>query len=330
MPSTDDTTLPTLTLRVLVIGIFFCVIGASASQVFYFKSNAPSFSSYFVILVTYPIGHLLANEKVVARGTRLFGYELNPGKFSIKEAILVRSAKTSAQASIPLLMISVIFTSGANSAYATDILAIMDLYFKMPLATIPSIILLLTTQCVGFGLAGKFAAIAVRVEADLLGMLQNLLVAVPSMYWPSVLVTVQLFTTLYPTPATSTGQSSTQRILVTKRFRIFLMVFVATFVYQFFPMLLFPTLTSVATLCLINNESWWMRTLGSGYNGAGMWNFSFDWSSIGTSGPLYTPYWALGNYFGGLVVVCWIVSLGASITAIHQSYTCCRLLPLCS
>jgi hypothetical protein len=32
----------------------------------------------------------------------------------------------------------------------------MDLYFKMPLSTIPSIVLLLTTQCVGFGLAGVY------------------------------------------------------------------------------------------------------------------------------------------------------------------------------
>jgi hypothetical protein len=90
VPSTDDTTLPTLTLRVLLLGSMFCVMGASASQVFYFKSNAPSFSSYFVILVTYPLGHLLANERVIARGSKFMGFELNPGKFSIKEAILVR------------------------------------------------------------------------------------------------------------------------------------------------------------------------------------------------------------------------------------------------
>jgi len=90
VPSTDDTTLPTLTLRVLLLGSMFCIMGASASQVFYFKSNAPSFSSYFVILVTYPLGHLLANERVVRRSTRFMGFELNPGKFSIKEAILVR------------------------------------------------------------------------------------------------------------------------------------------------------------------------------------------------------------------------------------------------
>lgn len=139
-------------------------------------------------------------------------------------------------------------------------------------------------------------------------MLQNLLVAVPSMYWPSVLVTVQLFTTLYPTPATSSGQSTAQRQIVSKRFRVFLLIFIATSVYQLFPMLLFPTLTSVAALCLLNNESWWMRTLGSGYNGAGFLDFSVDWSSIGTSNPLYTPYWALGNYFGGLIAVAWIVS----------------------
>lgn len=45
-------------------------------------------------------------------------------------------------------------SSGASSAYAADILAIMDLYFDTPLSPLPSILLLLTTQCIGFGLAG--------------------------------------------------------------------------------------------------------------------------------------------------------------------------------
>lgn len=51
-------------------------------------------------------------------------------------------------------MSSVLSSSGASSAYATDILAIMDLYFKTPLSAVPSIVLILTTQCIGFGLAG--------------------------------------------------------------------------------------------------------------------------------------------------------------------------------
>ena len=65
-------------------------MGASASQIFFFKSNAPSFSIYFVILVTYPLGYVLANERFIPRGRWFMGMELNPGKFSIKEAILVR------------------------------------------------------------------------------------------------------------------------------------------------------------------------------------------------------------------------------------------------
>ena len=66
------------------------MLGAAASQIFFFKSNAPGFSIYFVILVTYPLGHVLANERFLPRGKWLLGMELNPGKFSIKEAILVR------------------------------------------------------------------------------------------------------------------------------------------------------------------------------------------------------------------------------------------------
>jgi len=137
-------------------------------------------------------------------------------------------------------------------------------------------------------------------------MLQNLLVTPPAMYWPATLVTVQLFTTLYSN--TSTALSRAAGLATRQRLRVFMLVFLATFIYHFLPLLLFPTLTSFSVLCLLNNRSWWMRTLGSGYTGLGVGNLSFDWSSIGSSGPLYTPFWALGNYFGGLVGMCWIVS----------------------
>lgn len=47
----DDPSLPTLTVRVFVIGLLLCCVGSAVSQLFYFKSNAPTFSSFFVILV---------------------------------------------------------------------------------------------------------------------------------------------------------------------------------------------------------------------------------------------------------------------------------------
>lgn len=124
------------------------------------------------------------------------------------------------------------------------------------------------------------------------------------MYWPSTLVTVQLFTTLYDT----TVGDKAAKLLTRRRLHLFLAIFIFTFMWQFLPFLFFPTLTSVAVLCLINNENWWMRTLGGAYSGLGMLDFSFDWSSIGTSGPLFTPPWALANWFGGLIGMIWVVS----------------------
>ena len=138
-------------------------------------------------------------------------------------------------------------------------------------------------------------------------MLQSLLVNPPAMYWPATLVTVQLFTTLYPSQLPGPAAYAA-RLLVAQRMKVFTLIFLAVFLYQFLPFLFFPTLTSLSVLCLIDNRSWWLRTLGGAYEGLGVLNFSFDWSSVGTSGPLSTPYWALGNYFGGLVAIVWVVT----------------------
>jgi hypothetical protein len=75
------------------------------------------------------------------------------------------------------------------------------------LSTTGSLTLLITTQCIGFGLAG---------------MLQDILVKPTSMYWPSTLVTVQLFTTLHD------KQSSVTRL----RMKLFTVVGTIAFFYQ--------------------------------------------------------------------------------------------------
>lgn len=81
----------------------------------------------------------------------------------------------------------------------------------------------------------------------------------------------------------------------------------ATFCYQFLPGWIAPTLTSVPLLCLASS-SFSARVLGSGYDGVGFLDFSFDWSAIGQSGPLYTPPWALVCYFAGMAGMLWIVT----------------------
>lgn len=267
VPEHDDPTLPALTWRVLVIGTFFCIIGAAIAQLFFYKSNSPSFSSYFVILTSLPMGRWLAN-RLPERTIRVakWSVQLNPGPFSIKEHMLV----------------AIIASSGATSAYASDIINIQELFYHQHMNWLSSLTLLITTQVLGFGFAG---------------MVTNLLVKPTSMIWPSTLVTTSLFHTLHDKEAPNTRA----------RLRLFAFAFVGIYMYQFLPALIAPTLSSVAMLCLVDNKIPAFRFLSSGYHGLGFLNLTFDWNAAGMSGPFYQPWWAALNFFAGFAGMMYIV-----------------------
>lgn len=86
------------------------------------------------------------------------------------------------------------------------------------------------------------------------------------MLWPSQLVTVSLYQTLH-------GKDEEDVKETKQRMRFFSTTFTSIFAWQFVPSVIFPTLTSIAVLCLVNNQSHVLRTLGSGYNGFGILDF---------------------------------------------------------
>lgn len=100
-----------------------------------------------------------------------------------------------------------IASSGGSAAYASDILAILELYYKTSLGAIAGITLLLTTQLIGFSLSG---------------LLQDLLVKPASMYWPSSLPVVTLYRVLHDKATTLTAV----------RLRFFTVVFALCFIYH--------------------------------------------------------------------------------------------------
>lgn len=221
-----------------------------------------------MILISLPLGRWMARslpEKIIT--VPLIGpVDLNPGDFSIKEHLLI----------------AIIASSGATSAYASDILNIQILFFNQRMSALSSLTLLLSTQLLGFGFAG---------------LVHNLLVKTPSMIFPWTLVSTSLFHTLH-------GKES---IDMRKRLRFFILAFLAVFCYQFLPALMAPTLSSVALLCMIGQGNDTLRILGSGYKGLGLFNFSFDWTAAGTSGPLFQPWWAALNYYTGFALMMWII-----------------------
>ena len=161
-----------------------------AGQLFFYKSNSPSFSSYFVILVSLPIGRWMART-LPKRRVHFFrwSFDLNPGPFSIKEHLLI----------------GVLSSSGASSAYASDIINIQELYFNQHMGIISSLTLLITTQTLGFGFAG---------------LVHDLLVKPVAMIFPGTLVTTTMFYTLHDRKSSDTKA----------RLQFFAMCFIAMFV----------------------------------------------------------------------------------------------------
>ncbi|KAG0290125.1 OPT super, partial [Linnemannia gamsii] len=87
----DDPTLPTITFRFFVLSTTFAALGAIITQVAWFRTTAASYSMFFVQIVSYWLGNLMArtlpHKDVSLCG--LFKFSLNPGPFSIKEHVLI-------------------------------------------------------------------------------------------------------------------------------------------------------------------------------------------------------------------------------------------------
>ncbi|MBW0487029.1 hypothetical protein O181_026744 [Austropuccinia psidii MF-1] len=275
----NDVNATTLSFRVFLLGFLLGCTGAAVGQIFFFKSNGVGFTTFLIVLISYPMGKTL--EKCLPdrslRFSKRWSIRLNPGRFTLKEHLLI----------------GVLASGASGSAYAGDIVAVQDLYYHQDIGHLGGLLLVLSTQLIGFGLAGLSYSFLVRPT---------------NMVWPSSLVVMTMYNTLH-SKSNGTNHSIsrfTQEELLNKKFRFFLIVFGLITIYQFIPVVFAPTLSSIAVLCLINNKSQFMRVLGSAYTGAGMFSLSFDWAVI-TSISLQTPFYSSCNYFAGLVCSMWIV-----------------------
>ncbi len=89
-----------------------------------------------------------------------------------------------------------------------------------------------------------------------------------------------------------------------KRLKFFWGVFVAIFVWEIIPQWIFPLLSAVSIVCLVNHTSPVLRNVfggGSNNEGMGFFSWCFDWNLI-TSANLYTPLWTQINIDIGIAL----------------------------
>ncbi|CAL5364593.1 unnamed protein product [Camellia sinensis] len=273
VPKTDDPTLPVLTFRMWVLGLGSCILLSFINQFFWYRKEPLSVTSISAQIAVVPLGHLMARiitDRVFFQGTR-WEFTLNPGPFNVKEHVLI----------------TIFANSGAGSVYATHILSAVKLFYKKKLTFFPALIVMVTTQVLGFGWAGLF---------------RKYLVEPGEMWWPSNLVQVSLFRALHEKEHRPKGG--------TTRTQFFLITFICGFAYYIFPGFLFQMLTSISWVCWLAPKSVLVQQLGSGLQGLGIGSLGFDWSTIASylGSPLASPWFATANVAIGFFFVMYVLT----------------------
>jgi hypothetical protein len=179
-------------------------------------------------------------------------------------------------------------TSAATSAFATELFAVMDLFYNKQVQVAVAIFTLLSSQLLGYGFAGS---------------LRSFLVYPRHTYFPTVFPSVTLYDSLHR-----------GNILTSKRLKVFWSVFAGIFVWEWFPEYIFPWLNAVSFFCLGNPNSQVFTNLfgGSSNNeGLGILSFCFDWNYIGlVFSPMYLPLTTQLNmvlgYLGCYIMFSWV------------------------
>ncbi|KAL6956822.1 OPT superfamily [Sarracenia purpurea var. burkii] len=273
VPVADDPTLPVVTFRMWTLGILACVVLSFLNQFFWYRREPLSITSISAQISVVPLGHLMAStitNRVFFKGRRC-EFTLNPGPFNVKEHVLI----------------TILANAGAGNVYAIHMVTAVKVFYEKNVTFFVSLIVVLTTQVLGFGWAGMF---------------RRYLVEPAEMWWPQNLVQVSLFRALHEKEKRPNGGLT--------KIQFFIVAFACSFAYYVVPGYLFPMLTSLSWLCWLFPNSILAQQLGSGLHGLGIGALGFDWSSISSylGSPLASPWFATANVALGFVLIMYVIN----------------------
>ncbi|KEQ61509.1 OPT superfamily oligopeptide transporter [Aureobasidium melanogenum CBS 110374] len=181
----------------------------------------------------------------------------------------------------------------SNLSYSTrlsaDTLTEQEMFFGLKAGVGFQILVTLGTILTGFTFAGLARALIVEPK---------------NLVWPGVLANTALNRTLHHKEKSERG--STWRI---SRYAFFMVVFVASFVWYWFPNFIFPAVGYFTFLCWIWPKNAVVNQLFGMSSGLGMVPLTFDWSQVAYIGsPLVVPTWAILNVGASLVFWIYIIA----------------------
>ncbi|VAI22020.1 unnamed protein product [Triticum turgidum subsp. durum] len=173
VPETDDPATPVMTFRAWTLGLASCVVLIFLNTFFTYRTQPLTISGILAQILVLPVGRFMASvlpdRKVRLLGGRLGSFNLNPGPFNIKEHVIIT------------IFANCGVSYGGGDAYSIGAITVMKAYYKQSLSFLCALLIVLSTQILGYGWAG---------------MLRRFLVDPAEMWWPSNLAQVSLFSPL--------------------------------------------------------------------------------------------------------------------------------------
>ncbi|PKU69522.1 oligopeptide transporter 7 [Dendrobium catenatum] len=273
VPITDDPNAAVVTARMWILGTASCILLSFLNQFFWYRKEPLSITSISAQIAVVPLARMMAAllpDRKFFAGCK-WEFSLNPGPFSVKEHVLI----------------TIFANAGAGSVYAIHIVTAVRVFYRQKISFFVSLLVVLTTQILGFGWAGIF---------------RRYLVEPAAMWWPYNLVQVSLFSALHEKEVRAKGSLT--------RNQFFLVAFICSFAYYVFPGYLFSMLTSLSWICWIYPNSVFAHQLGSGLRGLGIGAIGLDWSTVSSylGSPLASPWFATANIAAGFFIIMYVIS----------------------
>ncbi|KAK7860068.1 oligopeptide transporter 3 [Quercus suber] len=274
VPETDDPSIPVMTFRAWFLGITSCTLLIFLNTFFTYRTQPLTISAILMQIAVLPIGKFMA-ATLPRNEYSLFGwrFSLNPGPFNMKEHVIIT------------IFANCGISYGGGDAYSIGAITVMRAYYKQGVSFLCSLLIVLSTQILGYGWAG---------------MLRRYLVDPVEMWWPANLAQVSLFRALHEREPKNSGMT---------RMRFFYIAMAASFAYYALPGYLFPILTFFSWVCWAWPHSITAQQIGSGYHGLGVGAFTIDWAGISAyhGSPLVAPFSSILNVGVGFIMFIYII-----------------------
>ncbi|KAI8819428.1 OPT oligopeptide transporter protein-domain-containing protein [Fimicolochytrium jonesii] len=275
VPLTDDPNAPQMSFRAMFLGTIFGCILCACNNIFAFKTTQLIIPPTVAVLLSYPLGVFMAKA---LPHTKVFGLNLNPGPFTVKEHVLVSMIASAAGG------------GGGGIPYGMDNVVAQKLIGGQDIKFLPALAWIICSQFMGFGFAG---------------LCRRFIIWPREMIWPGNLSQLALFMSFHQTSEEAAAEGGKYRMT---RYKFFWIAVICIFVYEWIPLYIMPVLQVVSILCWIAPRDSYARMFGSASNGLGFLTFAFDWQYI-TSTWMTTPFFVTVLMSIGTVIFSWILPL---------------------